>query len=357
MAGPYVHCLVTRESLKKLYNDASLARHQSITNPDESSEYFPYICLGSVSPDLPYPALAMGLNAGKDQNGWTWGDKFHKQNTGNFIDIGIQQLRGVEDKTSDQFLIKAAWLMGYYCHVITDLLIHAVVYELVGGCYENHKKDHLYSEVMQDSLLFYEVYRTPPQELIDVCFIKGILKNCHVKSPLTPSDDQVPTYMPPIGIDADVKNIWDSILRQNYTDFYSIESPDIDNWFLEYSAIMSVATKVVARIAAPDMAYHRTADIPPGDKARYYTNITLPDKTTGSYKVNVFDKTVEEVTKRLTTFLNAIDNTNIYSVLKTDLRPWNMDKGTINDTSPEFALWNGRTEYPFNCDGDPPRLS
>ena len=357
MAGPYVHCLVTREALKKLYGDLSLAAYQTITNPDEAAKYFSYVCLGSVSPDLPYPALAMGINAGKDRYGWTWGDKFHKQNTGDFVDIGMQHLRAITDRTDDQFLKKAAWLMGYYSHVITDLAIHAVVYKLVGGCYENHKHDHLHSEVVQDSLLFYEVYSNPPQELIDVRLIKGILERCHIESPLTPPDDQVPTYIPPVGLDTDIKILWDSILSQNYTDFYSTELPDIDNWFLEYSAIMSVATKVVARTAAPDMAYHRTADIPPDDKTRYYSNITLPDRTTGGYKVKVFDKAVDEVTKRLSTFLNTINDTNIYTFLKNDLRPWNIDKGTVNDADPHFALWNGQTEFPSECHGDPPGSS
>ena len=101
MAGPYVHCLVVREALRNLYNDLSLAQHQNITKPDEDAPYFPYVCLGSVSPDFPYPALSLGLNSGKDANGWTWGDKFHKQNTGNFIDIGIRHLKDTADKTGD----------------------------------------------------------------------------------------------------------------------------------------------------------------------------------------------------------------------------------------------------------------
>lgn len=357
MAGPYVHCLVTRESLKKLYNDASLARHQSITNPNESAKYFPFVCLGSVCPDFPYPALAIGYNSGTDRNRWTWGDKFHKQNTGNFINIGIQQLRPTTDWGSDSFLKKAAWLMGYYSHMITDVIIHAVVYDIVGGCYENHKHEHLYCEVAQDSLLFHEVYSNPQQELIDVRLIKGILEKCQVESPSAPRDDQAPTYIPQFGLDTDIKTFWDSILRQNYTDFYRSETPRFEDWFYEYNMVMILGTKPVARTLAPGMAYQRSADILASDKANYYTDITLPDGTRGDYKNRVFDKAVDEVTKRLETFLKAFDNPESFTELINDLKPWNMDKGTINDTSPEFALWHGRTEFPFDCNGDPPRSS
>ena len=181
MAGPYVHCLVTRESLRNLHKDTSLNQYSSITDPDENAPYFPHVCLGSISPDFPYPALALGFNSKADPNGWTWGDKFHKQNTGDFINIGMQQLQGTVDKTSPAFLKKTAWLMGYYSHVITDLIIHAVVYKIVGGCYENHKHDHLHSEVVQDSLLFYDIYRNPPQQLIDSEFLKTILEKCQVE--------------------------------------------------------------------------------------------------------------------------------------------------------------------------------
>ena len=185
MAGPYVHCLVLRESLKNVFNDPTFSRYRSITNPDEDAQYFQYVCLGSVSPDFPYPALAVGINSKRDASGWTWGDKFHKQNTGNFIDIGIQQLQiqGINDKGSDLFLKKAAWLMGYYSHVITDLIVHAVVYELVGGCYENHSHDHLHCEVVEDSILFYDVYSDPPQELIDRGLLSSILDKLQGRRP------------------------------------------------------------------------------------------------------------------------------------------------------------------------------
>lgn len=97
MAGPYVHCLVSREALKRLYNDTLLNRYRNITNPGVNASYFPYVCLGSVSPDYPYPAIRLEkINAAEDENGWTWGDKFHKENTGSFIDIGIQVLIGVQ---------------------------------------------------------------------------------------------------------------------------------------------------------------------------------------------------------------------------------------------------------------------
>ncbi len=353
MAGPYVHCLVSRESLKNLYTDTSLNRFRSITNPDEGAPNFPYVCLGSVSPDFPYPALRIGINSKRDSNGWTWGDKFHKQNTGNFIDIGIQQLQGISDKNSDLFQKKTAWLMGYYSHVITDLVIHAVVYDLVGGCYENHSHDHLHCEVIEDSLLFYDLYSDPPQELIDVGFLKMILEKCQVEGPYDTTPTPLPTYV----FDTDIEDLWDFILRQNYSDFYTTETPKIDDWYSIYKALVIDATKVVARTLEPSMAYHKTTDIADNDKTRYYSAISLPDGTKGHYKDKVFNRVVEEVTRRAKDFLGALDNPELSLALKKDLGNWNLDKGTIDDHSPQFALWSGKTEFPFDCDGDPPRTS
>lgn len=348
MAGPYVHCLVSREALKNLYNDPSLERYRTITNPDENATYFPYVCLGSVSPDYPYPAIRIdGVNKTPDENGWTWGDKFHKEKTGNFIDIGIQALRSIPDKTDDVFLKKAAWLMGYYSHVITDLIIHAVVYKLVGGCYETHGSPHLHCEVVQDSWLFHDVYSNPTQELVDVHFLK-ILQKCQDASAII-DPFQPPTYV----LDSGIEDLWHFILNQNYADFYVAEPPQIDDWHREYGFLMKVGTSVAARVIEPGMAYHKTIEIALDDTTKYYSNITLPDGTTGGYRDKVFDKAVSEVTRRLAVFLNALD-TDAYSDLAAALRQWNIDKGTVDDQHPQFALWNGQTEWPFQCPGDPP---
>ena len=105
------------------------------------------------------------------------------------------------------------------------------------------------------------------------------------------------------------------------------------------------------------MAYHRTTDIPDNDKTKCYSNVLLPNGSNGDYKNKVFNKAVDEVTKRLKDFLNSIDNGDLYAAFRNGLRPWNIDKGTISDRSPNFALWNGETEFPFICNGDPPHTS
>jgi hypothetical protein len=353
MAAPYAHCLVSREALKKLYDDASLVNYRNITDPGENAKFFPYVCVGSVSPDFPYPAMHMKVNSKPDpEDGWTWGDKFHKLNTGKFVDLGVQELRGMPDKTNDVFYKKAAWLMGYYSHVITDLVVHAVVYKLVGGCYENHSQPHLHCEVVQDSLLFFEVYKNPPQELVDTRFLLMVLEKCQVAAP--PTGNEIPTYLPRYVFDPDIESFWRSILSQNYPVFYEAEPPEIDDWHRLYTFIMVNGKRVVARMLEHEMAYQRTTEIPADEKAKYYKNMALPDGTTGaSYKEKVFDKAVAEVTKRLKVFLNALD-TGAHDAFQASLKDWNLDKGTVDDQHPEFALWNGHTEWPFNCPGDPP---
>lgn len=349
MAGAYVHCLVSRESLKNLYADPTLSRYCDVTNPNESAPYFPYVCLGSVSPDYPYAAMKIGgVNRTKDKNKWSWGDKFHKQNTGNFVNIGLQELRSVADKTDFGFHKKLAWLIGYYSHIITDVVIHAVVYKIVGGCYEKRGPQHMHCEVVQDSMLFHEVYNSP-QELIDVNFLR-ILQKCQ-NLVMEPTElTELPAYV----LDADIKNLWDIILSKNYSDFYATETPQIDDWHRYYTFLMSVATKVLARDLESNEAYHKTTDISESDKATHYFNPILPDGTNGNYREKVFNRAVGHVTSRLKDFLNAIDSAGLPPAIQESLVNWNIDKGTIDGANPKFALWNGQTEYPFDCLGDPP---
>ena len=352
MAGPYVHCLVSREALKRLYNNTLLNRCRNITNPGVNAPYFPFICLGSVSPDYPYPAVRLEkINAQTDENGWTWGDKFHKENTGSFIDIGIQELRGITDKTSDTYFKKTAWLMGYYSHIITDLVIHAVIYEIVGGCYENHKDQHLYSEMIQDSLLFYDLYSNPPKELVDVKFL-GVLRKCQEQSA---PFEWIPTEPPKYVLDKDVEIFWDFILSQNYPDFYKSETPQIDEWHDAYGQLMSAGTSFAGRTLAHSLAYQKATSITADDRNNYYLSIPLPpDGTKGKYREDVFNKAVDKVANGLSRLLNALDNTSIYFDLKKDLKEWNMDKGIIGDTDPKFVMWDGEIKDLFNCPGDPP---
>jgi hypothetical protein len=350
MAAPYVHCLVSREALRILYDDPSLKRFRTITEPEEGAKYFPFVCLGSVSPDLPYAAQKVGINGGKDKNGWTWGDKCHKQYTGSFVRFGMEALRAIEDRKGEAFLKQAAWLLGYYSHVITDLVVHAVVYKLVGGCYEKHQTEHLASEVIQDSLLFAELYSKPPKELIDVKLVFSILQNCQVTALKEGGATPVADY----SLDNDIEEFWRSILKQNYSDFYETEKPNIQDWFRLYLAVMKLGTTALARTAVHDMAYQRSTEIPLVDKERYYSAITLPDGREGNYRDDVFNKAVPETAKRLKVFLRAISNKKMFDSLQKQLAPWNLDKGTLAATNPAFALWKGQTEVPFDCPGDPP---
>jgi Zinc dependent phospholipase C len=303
-----------------------------------------------VSPDLPYAAQRVGINNATDKNGWTWGDNCHKQSTGSFIKVGMQALRVTEDKKDELFLKQAAWLLGYYSHIITDLVVHAVIYKLVGGCYEKHQKEHLASEVIQDSILFAELYSTPPKELIDVKFVFSVLENCEVAVHMEGGATTITDYI----LDNDIAEFWNAILKQNYSEFYATEKPNIQDWFRVYLAVMKLGTTALARDVAHDMAYQRSTEILQADKQRCYYTITLPDGRPGTYRRDVFDKAVSAVAQGMKVFLSAISNKKMFDSLIGRLGPWNLDKGTRSVTDPHFALWKGQTEFPFDCPGDPP---
>lgn len=332
MAGPYVHCLVSEAALK-LLDDTLYNRYAPIA----SEKYRPYVYLGSVSPDYPNPDHKMG---GVDPipyidpatgSKYYWGDVLHKIDSGTFVKNGVKLLRDEADKRSDSFYMRTAWLMGYYSHVITDLVVHAAVYNIVGK-YEDNPGDHMLCEMTEDVLLYKDI---KGGELVDDKFLK-ILSKCQSTSAFTLDPMEPRHYI----LSTTIKSFWDKLLLTTYPKYYQDENPDINGWHREYAFLMKAAKSFVARGLAPGMAYKRSGKVLKRDSNPYYTDMKIPgDTNTGNYMNAVFKKSEDEVRKGWKALLSAIDDPAALRSFTASVVNADLDTGTADGV--HYVMWDG----------------
>ena len=344
MAGPYSHCLVSRESLK-IFNDPTYRQFYHLNDDG----FLPYIFLSSVSPDYPYPACILtGINPTPDQTPCGelhWGDKMHKQNTGDFMKNGLTSLRGLFVDNYAESLKLIAWLMGYYSHIITDTVVHAVIYNIVGK-YEDHKTQHRYCEMVEDSFIF---LREENQELVKSDFIGRYLKQCQI---LPPFDITEPLKPSEFILDPKISSFWDGILKETYGTYYNVEKPNIDAWHREYLKVNYFAVSTFGRTlgdilgeSKEAIAYEATDQIPQQDVEEYYTNMKIPgpdkDKR-GNYLPDVFDYAVKQVMAGWGNLLKSLTDDNAFNAMSAALVNIDLDTGTTNcATGGNYILWPG----------------
>jgi Zinc dependent phospholipase C len=342
MAGPYAHCMISRKALK-LFNSPIYGGYSNLM----SDELLPYIYLGSISPDYPYPAYMLTnvdpiLDNVKGLGKLSWGDKLHKQNTGDFMRSGVAKLReyckpGNKEGQKDKPVL-TAWLLGYYSHIITDAIVHAVVYNIVGK-YEDNKTEHRKCEMVEDSLIF---KRELNKELPGNDFL-SVLERCQTLSAFDISDPMKPSeYM----LKEPVKGFWDGILREVFTTYHRKETPDIDAWHRQYIRVNSIAVGNFGRAigsVAEAVSYDKTDDISNADRLKYYTDLRLPGRTTaGDYKIDVFDYAVEQVMAGWANVLDALADYKAFKKLDSKLKNIDLDTGTVDGI--KYVFWpEGKT--------------
>jgi hypothetical protein len=130
---------------------------------DAMQEYYSYVELGAVSPDLPYLTLSSG----------DWADAFHHQRTVDVVRVGVQTLASLESSCKDRARA-IAWLFGYVSHAVADMLAHPVI-ALKVGKYEQHKREHRVCEMNQDAYVFSHYFGDD----IDACeYLDHGIKTC-----------------------------------------------------------------------------------------------------------------------------------------------------------------------------------
>ncbi len=327
MAGPYAHCLVS-EKAGGVFNDPLYIRY----SPFGKKEYRPYLFLGSVSPDYPY----IGRELSNIDTNFNWGDEFHKHHNGDIVKAGIKLLRSEADQSSRDFIKKAAWLMGYYSHIITDMIVHAMVYNIVGR-YEENGDDHMECEMVQDSMLFNDLKK---KELTGSDFL-SIINKCsysthELEDPMGPGryEDSREIYL-----DKPLKEFWLRILRQTCAEGYSADEPDLDAWHRTYSDGMRLAKGFLSRTGSR-MFYRKTDKIAASKKDKYYTGMAIPGKQGAwNYRKEVFEFAVREVSKGWRNFLGALSDQDAYRKFNRMVVNSDLDTGTIDGV--DFVHWPG----------------
>ena len=336
MAGPYVHCLVSRKALK-LFNNPSFGGYSGV----RADGVLPYLYLGSVSPDYPYPAcMIANVNPAPDKaadgSSLWWGDKLHKQNTGDFVKSGLASLRKLMKDGAPDNQILLAWLLGYYSHIITDTVVHAVVYNIVGR-YEQHSTEHRKCEMVEDPLLF---MREENKELVGDNFL-SILEGCQTLEPFSIDKPMEPRHYI---LNKAVRDLWDGILHEVYPAYHAVEKPEIDAWHREYLKVNYFATgslgRAVGGAGIEAISYQKTDEIDEKDRAKYYSEMKIPGRATpGEYKADVFDYAVSQVMKGWGGFLKALTDDAEYDNFGKSLANIDLDTGTADGVN--YALWPG----------------
>lgn len=344
MAGAFTHFMICKEASASpdLEDFAELAGLLQ-SHPTE-------MYLGSVSPDLPYPAVLEQYTGSR-----SWADYMHKGKTNGVLINGIEKLRELREKEDSTFNNKVAWLLGYGSHLIVDAVIHPIV-ETIVGPYSNPKnrKPHFICEQTQDTFIFKEIEGT---ELIEADFVRNNLGTGFNKELEEVfefwKELMVKTYFPDLEypIRQSRKNVAergretvrDIAGNRIYRD--TIESSiDPSRWNRWYRELLSQAAggslhKLSRHFAAVgEYCYKRSAEIPNEYKREYFTEIKLPNGEVGDFQERGFDYAV---TQLIEGWKRAYSGVNEGRNISTFYKNWNLDTGKANDSN-ELTFWRSR---------------
>jgi hypothetical protein len=247
MPGGYAHLYLVNKITDHIGNLPHLINYAF-------SKYFHFCELGSVSPDMPYLALA---NAGQQ----AWADTMHYEKTFELVKVAVGEAKGLDGEVQ---LKCVSWLLGYASHLVMDGTVHPVV-ELKVGPYADNKTDHRKCELNQDAYIFPQLGygQAGEAEAID-----SGLKLC------SDPDD-------PKALDHDLVQFWQGTLRSMHADQFRSETPDPDLWFRRYVKMMDMVVEEgykfipLARHLMLDLFAATCPDMEDAD-SDYYENLRTP---------------------------------------------------------------------------------
>jgi hypothetical protein len=266
------------------------------------NRHYPFLFLGSVSPDLPYLSLKTG-----DVN---WADVMHYEKTNSIAISGHKVLKDKWHTRAAADEAKFAWLMGYISHLVADATIHPVVQAIVGD-YEEHKTEHRLCEMSQDSL----IYHLKRNDDIRYTEFSDMIRFCRE----TEHFDEVLDF-------------WKNLITANYEE--KAEEPHPKLWFTTYAEAIDSAEGdssfcALFRHVGLDISlfYKTKAEIEsslPQDYERYYSKIRLPGGGTGAFERDGFDRAVANVAAAWKELYEGLTSPLI---VDSAVRNWNLDTG------------------------------
>jgi len=301
MAGTFTHWMVVDEILNR--HGGSLAADDYFRT---ISNLGPFVYLGAVGPDYPY--LSELLSGYVKVH--SWADRMHYENTGKFVQVGIQNLpRG----NANAFNVCMAWLCGFASHLVVDSVVHPVVLATVGP-YIFNSTEHRHCELSQDSYIFHEIKHLEIRHSDYAAF----LKMC--SDPY--DDDKIHPYL---------RDYWIKTLRAAHPGAAKhFDDIDPDTWHEKFMSRVAFAENpwpIFRHFAVEnDLAYRNTDELTDEERRRFIDRVTVPNGAEVDFKRDVFDKAVAEVIVAWQSLFTDIRN-NAPVKPASYFREWNLDTG------------------------------
>lgn len=307
MSGAYAHLTVAT----LISGDRRLMTEAGFQNDAMKAvmKYKEYACLGAVSPDYPYLALADGGAA-------EWADAMHYTNTGQLIKNAILAISG---STGEDKLKQLSWLMGFISHVGTDITVHPVVEARVGPYHENQNA-HMACEMNQDVYIFprLNLGSTDVPEYLD-----ATLRQCSVDGNLDPA----------------IAELWLNILNKTHAKLAKGNPPNPLKWHKWFIGFVDAAEETPG---LPKFARHVAAHVKPVYPAAneldmsYIENLKTPSGT--AHYDEIFERALRVVSHLMKVVSDGVLGVNNdYEII---IKNWNLDNG--EDENSDISAWEGQ---------------
>jgi hypothetical protein len=314
MPAGYAHLMITEQALKGYSTDNTIdpkLRGYALTSH--------FVKLGSVGPDYPYLDFFQ-------PNQKAWADHMHYDLTGDLIITIAKKLldtikQGID---KEEFKIPFCWALGYLSHVTADLVVHPVVYNIVGS-YTGHEEEHRHCEMIQDAFI-YNKLRNGAE--IEHSQLINMLSNCS-----NPNNRHE--------IHSVLGFFWDDVLNTHFPSDFTNNQPDIDEWHDEFEDWLGLAGRptFVGRILDTQnkYTYKKSTQINYPEKRSFLVNLPLPGGTRGDYEAKVFPKAVRHVTEKWISLSQGLSANNLTSFIST-ISNCDLDTGK-DKTTGKLVYW------------------
>lgn len=215
MPGAYAHITMAFQSINPFtLRDLDLDEETVGKLMDQLS----FFLLGAISPDMPYL-----VGFGNNTEAIAWADRMHQQNVAERIGVGVNAVANMTGDAQNKCL---AWLLGFVEHVVFDVFMHPVVNVIAGGQYSAATKDtHQWCEMNQDVHILLREFGI--HDVSNAQIVRAVIKNLHA-----PFDNNM--------LDADILQVFDTMLRKADQDLYAYNVPDISHWYESFVTKMSL---------------------------------------------------------------------------------------------------------------------
>jgi hypothetical protein len=310
MPGAYAHITMAFRTVNpEVFSDMGLED----VFAGQLMQHVGYFELGAISPDMPYL-----VGTGKNLRAIAWADSMHQQDVSNRIRAGVEAVAGLSGETRMKCL---AWLLGFVEHVVFDVFMHPVVNKISKGVYGPLTKElHQRCEMNQDVYILLEKFNIT--DLSDAEIVRAVVQHLH-------------SVVNVDAIDADVRNIFDIMLKNSSINLYSSNKPEIDGWFSSFVAKMKLQEGSsllvgIGRHVGLDLIYPKAEDL---DK-EFIVNLPTPNNSSKSYD-ELFSEAGKNVSEWWGRIIRAVEGKEQFADSWFD--GWNLDTGT--DRSEQYSLW------------------